>query len=271
MFHAVLLAVVALVAPAYGGSCAWTTGCVIGGSSSCCAHSDCLANQYCFDTGYFLTREWNNVGSCSSIPTDCCANADADPIDRNTANCPAASGCAIGRRLQRLQDPDKALLEKSMLEVSGGAMLSALAKRASNVSRAVSEDEISKHLITLPGRMLQPNNQACALENINTGACGGLSQEVDGCWSTYTYSVVFTTYTEKVCCAESADDCCEINPGALTGVIIGGLVLLFLSVFACVACCCLQCCSCCPCNKHNPANKPRVAPVQGVAVTSATP
>ena len=68
--------------------------CQIGGMTTCCAHSDCQADQYCFDTGYFTTGVWNAVGSCSHNPPDCCASGDADPIDRDPAQCPAVSACS---------------------------------------------------------------------------------------------------------------------------------------------------------------------------------
>ena len=68
--------------------------CQIGGMTTCCAHSDCQADQYCFDTGYFSTAVWNAVGECSHNPPDCCASGDADPIDRDPAQCPAVSACS---------------------------------------------------------------------------------------------------------------------------------------------------------------------------------
>lgn len=44
-----------------------------------------------------------------------------------------------------------------------------------------------------------------------------------------------------VCCASSQSGCCEVNPGPLAGVIIGGIVVLALIVVASCACC-----KCCP-------------------------
>ena len=119
--HAALF--LALLAPAHGGECDWIepgsnatddgddswntnqahsspsspsvhSDCQIGGMTTCCAHSDCQADQYCFDTGYFSTGVWNAVGSCSHNPPDCCASGDADPIDRDPAQCPAVSACS---------------------------------------------------------------------------------------------------------------------------------------------------------------------------------
>ena len=61
--------------------------------TTCKAHTDCTTNQYCFDKNYFDTGVWSGSGFCSNNPSDCCAIADADPIDKNTCNCPAASKC----------------------------------------------------------------------------------------------------------------------------------------------------------------------------------
>jgi hypothetical protein len=273
MRHAALF--LALVAPAHGDKCAWieppppsppkpSSQCSIGGMTQCCAHSDCAAqNQYCFDTGYFQTppslrtdASWNGIGQCSNNPPDCCASGDADPIDRDPSQCPAVSGCSSGRRLG----------DKILSKTSAMAMLGTLTKiismpdvvRMNDVTRAASDDDIAKHLITQPGhsvRMLQSSNRVCALENINTGSCGGLFQEADGCWEEYTWTFLSTTSTGQVCCAESTGDCCEINPGALAGAIIGVIVVLGLAVLSCVACCLFKCCSCCPCNKHNPSKR----------------
>ena len=81
-------------------------------------------------------------------------------------------------------------------------------------------------------------------------------QEADGCWEEYTWDFLSTTLTGQVCCAKSTDDCCKINPGALAGVIIGGIVVLFLIILSFVGCFLFRCCSCCPCNKHNPSKPP---------------
>ena len=45
----------------------------------------------------------------------------------------------------------------------------------------------------------------------------------------------------KLCCGDS-DTCCEINAGAVAGVIIAGIVLLVASIFGCCWCC--KCCVC---------------------------
>lgn len=62
-------------------------------SSECSSHADCGDNQYCYDYGKYSVGAWTGEGRCSTHPKDCCANADADPIDRNPANCPASSSC----------------------------------------------------------------------------------------------------------------------------------------------------------------------------------
>ena len=64
-----------------------------GAQTGCSAHADCGSDEYCYDTGYFTTGKWNGVGSCSGYPPHCCGGADGDPIDRDVANCPAASSC----------------------------------------------------------------------------------------------------------------------------------------------------------------------------------
>ena len=263
----------ALVAPAHGDKCDWIEAPppsppkVISSQCSnnfatyvaqCCAHSDCGPNQYCFDEGYFSTGVWNDVGKCSVDVGNCCASGDADPIDRHPSQCPAASGCST---------PGRRLGDKIPGKASAMAMLGTLTKiismpdvvRMNDVTRAASDDDIAKHLITQPGhsgRMLQSSNRVCALENMNMGSCGGLMQKVDGCWAEHTWwTSSSSTSSAEICCAESTDDCCEINPGALAGAIIGVIVVLCLAVLSCVACSLFKCCSCCPCNKHNPSKR----------------
>jgi len=74
-------------------SCSYYTDPAGTADGTCSAHTDCGSDEYCFDSGYFLTGEWNGVGYCSGFPAHCCADADGDPIDRDVANCPAASRC----------------------------------------------------------------------------------------------------------------------------------------------------------------------------------
>ena len=276
--HAALF--LALVAPAHGDKCDWIeppppsppkppSQCSIGGMTTCCAHSDCQAYQYCYDTGYFSTGVWDDVGVCSDMSPNCCASGDADPIDRDPSQCPAVSGCDI---------PGRRLGDKIPGKTSAMAMLGTLTKiismpdvvRMNDVTRAASDDDIAKHLITQPGRMLhsgrmlQSSNRVCALENINDHVeCGEnmlmfffLMQKVDGCWAEHTWwTSSSSTSSAEICCAENTDDCCEMNPGALAGAIIGVIVVLGLAVLSCVACCLFKCCSCCPCNKHNPSKR----------------
>ena len=269
--HAALF--LALVAPAHGDKCDWTEApppsppkaisaqCSIYFATyvaQCCTHSDCGPNQYCFDEGYLSTGVWNDVGKCSTNPSDCCASGDADPIDRDPSQCPAVSGCYI---------PGRRLGDKILSKTSAMAMLGTLTKiismpdvvRMNDLTRAASDDDIAKHLITQPGhsgRMLQSSNRVCALENMNMGSCGGLMQKVDGCWAEHTWwTSSSSTSSAEICCAENTDDCCEMNPGALAGAIVGVIVVLGLAVLSCVACCLFKCCSCCPCNKHNPSKR----------------
>ena len=266
--HAALF--LALVAPAHGDKCDWieapppsppkaiSAQCSIYFATyvaQCCTHSDCGPNQYCFDEGYLSTGVWNDVGKCSTNPSDCCASGDADPIDRDPSQCPAASGCST---------PGRRLGDKIPGKASAMAMLGTLTKiismpdvvRMNDLTRAASDDDIAKHLITQPGhsgRMLQSSNRVCALENMNTGSCGGLRQKVDGCWAEHTWwTSSSSTSSAEICCAENIDDCCESNPGAFAGAIITVIVFGGLAILSSVACCHFKCCSCCPCNKHNP-------------------
>jgi len=136
--------------------------------------------------------------------------------------------------------------------------------RMNDLTRAASDDDIAKHLITQPGhsgRMLQSSNRVCALENINDHVeCGEnmlmfffLMQKVDGCWAEHTWwTSSSSTSSAEICCAENIDDCCESNPGAFAGAIITVIVFGGLAILSSVACCHFKCCSCCPCNKHNP-------------------
>ena len=63
------------------------------GETECSAHADCGSDAYCYDSGFFMTGEWNGVGYCDPFPSHCCGGEDADPIDRDVGNCPAASRC----------------------------------------------------------------------------------------------------------------------------------------------------------------------------------
>lgn len=64
-----------------------------GSTTGCTAHRHCASTEYCYDTGFFITGVWNGEGQCSMWTYACCGNADADPIDRDVANCPASAGC----------------------------------------------------------------------------------------------------------------------------------------------------------------------------------
>ena len=74
-------------------SCSYFPGQTNPLASGCSEHADCGSDEYCYDVGYFMTGEWNGVGYCSGFPTHCCGDAHGDPIDRDAANCPAASQC----------------------------------------------------------------------------------------------------------------------------------------------------------------------------------
>ena len=94
---------------AVSSSCAWNNGACWSGvgsascsyfpgqtnplASGCSEHADCGSDEYCYDTGYYMTGTWSGVGSCSGFPTHCCGGAEGNPIDRDIGNCPAASQC----------------------------------------------------------------------------------------------------------------------------------------------------------------------------------
>jgi len=307
VMRVVLFAV--LAAPAW--ACAWIGSgsagqsgyaCAVGvDGASCCSHSDCAATQYCFDYGFFSTGTWSNIGQCSNVPAHCCYGQDQDPIDRNPANCPAASNCGsasppatpsstsgddscvggandgdcddggpgaeytlcypgtddtdcnrtgslAGRRLDVIA-PEFAPSPNDK-SVIGEPTFSFV----NTVERVASDEEVSRMLITQPGRKLS-GTRACTLNNIYTGSCGALAQKSE-CWETYSYLTTSGQTTQEICCANGSGDCCEGNPGAIAGVVIGGIVILVLSIVACVACCVSPCCACCPCNKHNAAKNP---------------
>jgi len=73
---------------------------------------------------------------------------------------------------------------------------------------------------------------SCMYGNVYYGSCDGILQK-SSCWQ------------GGYCCAESSSDCCELNGGALAGIIIAILVALIGGIVACCACC-----SCCPCYKN---------------------
>ena len=85
-------------------SCSYYTASVGAADGTCSAHTDCSSDEYCYDSGYFMTGEWNGVGYCSGSPDLCCADADGDPIDRDVANCPASSQCATISRASNCED-----------------------------------------------------------------------------------------------------------------------------------------------------------------------
>ena len=66
------------------------------------------------------------------------------------------------------------------------------------------------------------------------------------CGDIYDYSNKVCKLDGKhYCCADDKDDCCDVNDGALAGVIIGCIVAFLLIVLACCACF-----PCCPLHKR---------------------
>ena len=80
-----------------------------------------------------------------------------------------------------------------------------------------------------------PSGGDCSLcnnpgETIFFGDCGGLANKNKKKWSC----------DGPYCCASSSDDCCEVNGGAIAGIVIGCVVGLALAITACAYCC--KCC-----------------------------
>lgn len=80
----------------------------------------------------------------------------------------------------------------------------------------------------VPERELYSDCSSCSFFNMYTGSCGVFSKETDK-WC-----------DDDFCCADSEDECCEPNPGAIVGVVLALIVLIAGIVVACCACC-----SCC--------------------------
>merc|ERR1712166_1286331 len=78
-----------------------------------------------------------------------------------------------------------------------------------------------------------------------TGSCGALATESD-CWS------------GEICSADSADNCCETNGGAIAGIVIA--ILVFCVIIPVVCCCCF--CGSCPLAKSR--NQKTVVHVQQI-------
>jgi len=82
-------------------------------------------------------------------------------------------------------------------------------------------------------------------------SCGAFSQK-SSCWTSEEETARVTgEYEKSHCVAKSADDCCDVNGGAVAGVVIG----CFVGVVGCILLCCFLCPSCpgakCCKNKHN--------------------
>mmetsp|Transcript_21475 Transcript_21475/g.40932 ORF Transcript_21475/g.40932 Transcript_21475/m.40932 type:complete len:174 (-) Transcript_21475:643-1164(-) len=71
--------------------------------------------------------------------------------------------------------------------------------------------------------------QACSSNNEYGGKCGLISVQ-SSCWET----VDTPGGSDSFCCADSEDDCCELNVPLLIGGIVGTLVLFVGGVLGCV-------------------------------------
>ena len=70
-------------------------------------------------------------------------------------------------------------------------------------------------------------NAVCQLYpecNMYTGSCNVVVKKTD-------------QWCGDICYAESSDDCCEINPGPVAGIVIGIILFIVLSIVGCCACC----------------------------------
>ena len=81
-------------------------------------------------------------------------------------------------------------------------------------------------------------------DELYDGKCGGLSQEAKGKWDDWMVVEGSLGYIEDACCASNEDMCCEANVGAILGLVIGLVVVIGGSIFACC-----KFCPGCPLNK----------------------
>jgi surface protein len=66
--------------------------------------------------------------------------------------------------------------------------------------------------------------------NVWDGHCGVFNQETDK-WCEYAGT------NNRFCCAEDDEECCEDNPGAIAGLVIGIIVVIGFSIYGCICCC----------------------------------
>mmetsp|Transcript_34479 Transcript_34479/g.55385 ORF Transcript_34479/g.55385 Transcript_34479/m.55385 type:complete len:184 (-) Transcript_34479:311-862(-) len=108
------------------------------------------------------------------------------------------------------------------------AVSSEVAKQSQNHSVAKALESI-EHRSLLTGDYSDTSFSAflgCS-QNVYTGGCGPFGKKTDK-WS------------DDICCAASADDCCEVNGGSVAGVVIGIFVFLAIAITSCAWCC--KCC-----------------------------
>ena len=135
--------------------------------------------------------------------------------------------------------------------------------------RRLDEQDESSFAVSTHRRLSESNGTDdgfCALVNAYS-ACGLMFKKTPTCWkddSEYTFDrpseegsgiplpdwALGSSSTTEICCAASADDCCESNAGVVAGFAIGIAVFFCAIIGGAVMCCIfLPCCKCCPCNQ----------------------
>ena len=101
---------------------------------------------------------------------------------------------------------------------------------------------ITKHLLALVALAVGAASSCdvCSKKGFDV-KCGVFWQEAKSKWGDW---ITLDGCISDVCCASNEDDCCEANVGAIVGLVIGLVVVIGGSVFACC-----KFCTGCPLNK----------------------
>ena len=95
---------------------------------------------------------------------------------------------------------------------------------------------MTKHLLALVALAVgaAASCDVCS-DELYDGKCGALSQEAEDKWDDWTMEGLDDDQfcIKDVCCAANEDDCCEANVGAIVGLVIGLVVVIGGSIFAC--------------------------------------
>ena len=91
---------------------------------------------------------------------------------------------------------------------------------------------ITKHLLALVALAVGAASSCdvCSKE-LYEGKCGAFTQEAKGKWDDWW--ITLDGCIEDACCASNEDMCCEANVGAILGLVIGLVVVIGGSIFAC--------------------------------------